>query len=65
MTLRNLLPAFSSLGAFSLMLIPYIPTRNLNGHLPWTPNLLIALSAYLHVTGHVGGYDPLFAPFFK
>lgn len=65
MTLRNFFLTLSSLDAFSLMLIPYILTWNLNGRLPWTLNLFIALSVYLYVAGHVGEYDLLFAPFFK
>ncbi len=63
-SLGNLFLTLSSLGAFSLTLIPYILTRNLNIRIPWTLNLLIALSIYLHVAGHVGEYYVLFAPYY-
>ncbi len=63
-SLGNLFLTLSSLGAFSLTLIPYVLTRNLNLRLPWALNLLIALSVYLHVAGHVGEYYLLFAPYY-
>lgn len=60
----NLFYAVSSIGAFCLTLIPYFLTRNGTIQLPWELNLLIAVSLYIHVAGHVGGYYTHFAPYY-
>ncbi|WP_128694472.1 hypothetical protein [Methanoculleus taiwanensis] len=60
----NLLYAVSSLGAFGLTLVPYILTRSRRMQFPWGLNLLIAISLYMHVAGHVGGYYVQYAPYY-
>ncbi len=56
--------AVTSFFAFSLTMVPYIVTRNAKICLPWEINLLIAVSLYLHVLGHVGNYYVLFSPYY-
>lgn len=55
---------FSAGIAFLLTLVPSLMTRNMRLCLPWEVNLFIAVSLYLHVMGHVGGYYVLFAPYY-
>ena len=55
---------FSAGIAFLLTMVPSLMTRNLHLCLPWEVNLLIAVSLYLHVMGHVGDYYVLFAPYY-
>ena len=43
---------------------PTLVTRNLRLCFPWEVNLLIALSLYLHVMGHVGEYYVTLAPYY-
>lgn len=50
--------------ALLLTMVPSLMTRNMRLCLPWEVNLLIAVSLYLHVMGHVGGYYVLFAPYY-
>ncbi|MDN7023363.1 DUF2238 domain-containing protein [Methanoculleus sp. FWC-SCC1] len=61
-SLGDLFLTLASLAAFSLTLIPSILNRNLGMRLPWQLTLLIALSIYLHVAGHVGELYLLYAP---
>ncbi len=55
---------FSAGIAFLLTMTPALVTRNTRLCLPWEVNLLIILSLYLHVMGHVGDYYVLFAPYY-
>ncbi|MEG3056144.1 MAG: hypothetical protein RQM90_08730 [Methanoculleus sp.] len=55
---------FSAGIAFLLTMAPTLVTRNTRLCLPWEVNLLIILSLYLHVMGHVGDYYVLFAPYY-
>lgn len=50
--------------AFLLTLAPSLMTRNMRLCLPWEVNLLITVSLYLHVMGHVGGYYVTLAPYY-
>lgn len=50
--------------AFLLTMAPSLMTRNLRLCLPWEVNLFIAVSLYLHVMGHVGGYYISLAPYY-
>ncbi len=50
--------------AFLLTVAPSLMTRNLRLCLPWEVNLLVAVSLYLHVMGHVGEYYVLFSPYY-
>ncbi|MDK2890130.1 MAG: hypothetical protein PWR21_762 [Methanoculleus sp.] len=50
--------------AFLLTMAPSLMTRNLRLCLPWEVNLLVAVSLYLHVMGHVGEYYVLLAPYY-
>ncbi len=50
--------------AFLLTMAPSLMTRNMRLCLPWEVNLLVAVSLYLHVMGHVGEYYILFAPYY-
>ncbi|MEN6513856.1 hypothetical protein [Methanoculleus sp.] len=50
--------------AFLLTMAPSLMTRNMRLCLPWEVNLLIAVSLYLHVMGHVGGYYVTLAPYY-
>lgn len=55
---------FASGIAFLLTMAPTLVTRNLRLCFPWEVNLLIALSLYLHVMGHVGEYYVTLAPYY-
>ncbi len=55
---------FSAGVAFLLTMAPSLMTRNLRLCLPWEVNLLVAVSFYLHVMGHVGGYYISLAPYY-
>lgn len=55
---------FSAGIAFLLTMAPALVTKNTSLCLPWEINLLIILSLYLHVIGHVGDYYVLFAPYY-
>lgn len=55
---------FSASIAFLLTMTPTLVTRNTRLCLPWEVNLLIVLSLYLHVMGHVGDYYILLAPYY-
>lgn len=50
--------------AFFLTMTPSLMTRNLRLCLPWEINLLVAVSFYLHVMGHVGEYYVTLAPYY-
>lgn len=50
--------------AFFLTMTPSLMTRNLRLCLPWEINLLVAVSFYLHVMGHVGDYYVTLAPYY-
>lgn len=50
--------------AFLLTMAPSLMTRNLRLCLPWEVNLLVAVSFYLHVMGHVGEYYVTLAPYY-
>ena len=50
--------------AFLLTMAPSLMTRNLRLCLPWEVNLLVAVSLYLHVMGHVAGYYVSLAPYY-
>ncbi len=60
----NLIFAVSSLGAFFLTLVPYAIARKGKVQIPWELNLLIAVSLYMHVAGHVEGFYVDFAPYY-
>lgn len=53
---------FAAAVAFLLTTTPALMARNLHLYLPWEINLLIAVSFYLHVMGHVEGYYVTLAP---
>ena len=46
----------TTLFAFLLTMVPYFVERNRRICLPWEINLLIVISIYLHVAGHVSEY---------
>ncbi len=50
--------------AFLLALAPSAALRNTPLCLPWEVNLLVAVSLYLHIMGHIGDYYVLFAPYY-
>ncbi|MDD4567357.1 hypothetical protein [Methanoculleus chikugoensis] len=50
--------------AFLLTTAPSLMTRNLRLCLPWEINLLVAVSLYIHVMGHVAEYYVTFAPYY-
>jgi uncharacterized membrane protein YjdF len=50
--------------AFFLTTVPYLVRRRFDISLPWEVNLLIALSLFLHVAGHVSDYYILFSPYY-
>lgn len=56
--------SFSAGIAFLLTTIPFLITKNMHLCLPWEVNLLIVISLYLHVMGHVGDYYTLLAPYY-
>ncbi|HOI13681.1 MAG TPA: hypothetical protein PLG75_07470 [Methanoculleus sp.] len=56
--------ALSAGVAFLLTIAPSLMTRNLRLCLPWEVNLLVTVSLYLHLMGHVGEYYILFAPYY-
>ncbi|PKL56936.1 MAG: hypothetical protein CVV35_02585 [Methanomicrobiales archaeon HGW-Methanomicrobiales-6] len=56
--------ALSAGVAFLLTMTPSLMTRNLRFCLPWGVNLLVTISLYLHLMGHVGEYYILFAPYY-
>lgn len=64
LTIGEYFLGFSSGVAFLLTIVPSLMTRNMRLCLPWEVNLFIAVSLYLHVMGHVGGYYVLFAPYY-
>ncbi|MDD3621050.1 MAG: hypothetical protein PHQ81_01425 [Methanofollis sp.] len=49
---------------FFLTTVPHIVSRRTDICMPWEVNLLIALSLYLHVAGHISEYYDLFAPYY-
>ncbi|HDS63992.1 MAG TPA: hypothetical protein ENN52_07725 [Methanofollis liminatans] len=49
---------------FFLTTVPYIVSRRAEICMPWEVNLLIALSLYLHVAGHISDYYVVFAPYY-
>lgn len=55
---------FSAGLAFLLTMTPALMTRNMRLCLPWEINLLVAVSLYIHVMGHVGGYYISLAPYY-
>jgi hypothetical protein len=55
---------FSAGLAFLLTMAPALMTRNMRLCLPWEINLLVAVSLYIHVLGHVGGYYVSLAPYY-
>jgi len=55
---------FSAGLAFLLTMAPSLMTRNMRLCLPWEINLLVAVSLYIHVLGHVGGYYVSLAPYY-
>ncbi len=63
-TAGEYLLGFSASVAFLLTMTPSLMTRNMHLCLPWEVNLLVAVSLYLHVMGHVGEYYVLFAPYY-
>lgn len=56
--------AISATFAFLLTTTPSLMTRNLRLCLPWEINLLVAVSFYIHVMGHVGEYYVTLAPYY-
>jgi len=55
---------FSAGLAFLLTMAPALMTRNMRLCLPWEVNLFVAVSLYIHVMGHVGGYYISLAPYY-
>ncbi|MDK2973660.1 MAG: hypothetical protein PWP08_31 [Methanofollis sp.] len=49
---------------FFLTVVPYIVSRRTDICMPWEVNLLIALSLYLHLAGHVSDYYVVFSPYY-
>lgn len=49
---------------FFLTTVPYIVSRRADISMPWEVNLLIALSLYLHVAGHISDYYMVFSPYY-
>jgi uncharacterized membrane protein YjdF len=56
--------AFLAFLAFIMTMTPYLVTRKMHLCLPWEVNLLITISLFLHLMGHVEGYYMLFSPFY-
>ncbi|WP_235855529.1 hypothetical protein [Methanofollis fontis] len=56
--------AFVGLFAFFLTTVPYIVSRRGDICMPWEVNLLIALSIYLHVAGHISDFYMVFSPYY-
>ncbi|KLK88876.1 hypothetical protein SZ63_06215 [Methanoculleus sediminis] len=50
--------------AFLLTMAPSLMTKNLRICFPWEINLLVAVSFYLHVMGHVGEFYVTLAPYY-
>jgi len=55
---------FGGVLALGLTLVPALVTRRGNITLPWEINLLVAVSLYIHVMGHVAEYYVTFAPYY-
>lgn len=49
---------------FLVTTVPYIVSRRTDICMPWEVNLLIAISLYLHVAGHISAYYDLFSPYY-
>lgn len=60
----DLFLALVGMFGFFLTTVPYIVSRRGEICLPWEVNLLIALSLYLHVAGHISDYYVVFAPYY-
>jgi len=60
----NLFLALVGLFGFFLTTVPYIISRRGDICMPWEVNLLIALSLYLHVAGHISDYYVVFSPYY-
>lgn len=56
--------AFLAGVTFLIALVPSAVLRNTPLCLPWEVNLLVAVSLYLHIMGHIGDYYVLLAPYY-
>lgn len=61
---HNWFLAFVGLFGFFITTVPYFVSTKTDLCLPWEVNLLIALSLYLHVAGHIADYYVIFAPYY-
>lgn len=55
---------FTGVVALGLTLVPAVATHRWSITLPWTVNLLIALSLYLHISGEILGYYEIYYPYY-